>query len=101
MDLYKRLIGYPYDGEGFDKIPIYPYISACQMQIAGDCSRGQVVGWLNLTVDEAADHDAVIARMEESVTPLTRHKVEDILNFVEQGWIYTTAEQLQASFGIS
>ncbi len=101
MDLYKRLIGYPYDGDGFDKIAIYPYITACEMQRAGDCTRGQIVGWLTLTTEEADDHDDVIARMSELITPLTRHKMEDILNFVEQGWIYTTDSQLQAAFGIS
>jgi len=107
MDLYKRLIGYPYDGveynngEGFAKIAIYPYITVCEMQRDGVITREQAIQFLQLTQDERADHDAVIARMNDEVAPLSRHKMEDILNFVEQGWLYTTDSQLQAAFGIT
>lgn len=102
MDLYKRLIGYPYDElEGLAKIPFGPYIAQCFRQQAGDCTRAQIVSWYQLTTDEVADHDAIMVRVDAAESPLQRHEMEDILNFVEQGWLWTTPETLQARFGIA
>jgi hypothetical protein len=105
MQLFKRLVGYPYDSPPSDpivtKIPFGPYVSACVCQIAGDCTRADVIGWFTLVPEEQDDHDDVIERLTASENPLTRHEIEDLCNLVEQGFgPWVVAENLRTRFGI-